>query len=491
MASGHVSKSAFTADGIRVLKPALVVGISCGLGIWGWTGAWLPACVTVAACCASVLACWWGLRKQQQVAVVRLRNRQLQGGALAGDAGIFRPVLDELSGILERSQEEVKAAAQSRADLSARISLGKKQSRRLETAFQCLMDPVVLTDGNDQPVLWNAAAAELFQPRHNEGHTGSSDAGSPLQLMPEVQKLLAETRSRSAATSSRSIEFETAGDGGQRTFRADATHMLDQDGSSLGVLAVIRDIGREKQQNSRHAEFVSSVAHELKTPMSSIKAFIELLSDGDVEDREEQLRLYGFMDMQVDRLTRLVNNMLNLARIESGVIKVQREDCGLNEVLEKALQVVKPVADEKNIRLIPQFSELYLPVNVDRDLLGQAVINLLSNAVKYTPDGGEVRLRSRMTDDEAVIDVQDNGMGIPEEDLGRVFERFYRVARNNKAAAGTGLGLALVQYIVTSIHNGRISVRSQVDVGSCFSIAIPTGHRDQARKKHEPQLCTA
>lgn len=474
-----------------MLAPAFAAGIPCGLGIWFWTGAWLPACLALAACCTVALFCGWTLSRQQQVAIIRVRNRQLQGGALAGDAGLFRPVLEEMSGILERSQAEVQAAAQSRADLSARISLGKKQSRRLETAFQCLTDPVLLTDGNDQPVLWNTAAAELFQSVVPRGEVRKPETSLALSALPEVQKLLAETRSRAVATSSRSIEFETSGESGQHTYRADATHMLDQDGSSLGVMAVIRDIGREKQQNSRHAEFVSSVSHELKTPMSSIKAFIELLSDGDVEDRDEQLRLYSFIDMQVDRLTRLVNNMLNLARIESGVIKVQREDCGLNEVLEKALQVVQPVALDKEIKLVPQFSELYLPVNVDRDLLGQAVINLLSNAVKYTPNGGEVRLRSRMTDDDAIIDVHDNGMGIPEEDLGRVFERFYRVARNNKAAAGTGLGLALVQYIVTSIHNGRISVRSQVDVGSCFSIAIPIGHRDQSRKKHEQQLCTA
>jgi two-component system phosphate regulon sensor histidine kinase PhoR len=229
----------------------------------------------------------------------------------------------------------------------------------------------------------------------------------------------------------------------------------------------------------------------LKTPLSSMKAFIEMLADGDVTEFEQQLELYGFIDVQIDRLTRLINNMLNLARIESGVIKIQREDCGLNEVLEKALEVVAPMAHEKRIQLIPELSELYLPVNVDRDLFGQGVINLLSNAIKYTPEGGEVHLQSRMGEAEAVIEVRDNGMGIPEDSLPRLFQRFYRVPENNKAAAGTGLGLALVQYIVADVHNGRVSVSSKVNAGSCFTVQIPLGHRKSSKRKTEPAACPA
>jgi two-component system phosphate regulon sensor histidine kinase PhoR len=147
------------------------------------------------------------------------------------------------------------------------------------------------------------------------------------------------------------------------------------------------------------------------------------------------------------------------------------------------------MANDKQITLVPELSELYLPVHVDRDLFGQGVINLLSNAIKYTPERGEVRLRSRMEGDEAVIEVRDNGMGIPADSLPRLFQRFYRVPENNKAAAGTGLGLALVQYIVADVHNGRVTVTSKVNEGSCFSIHIPLGHRKSAKRKPEPAAC--
>jgi signal transduction histidine kinase len=128
-------------------------------------------------------------------------------------------------------------------------------------------------------------------------------------------------------------------------------------------------------------------------------------------------------------------------------------------------------------------------VHPDQDLLGQAIINLLSNAIKYTPEGGEARLRSRMDEGEAVIEVRDNGMGIPGDALPHIFDRFYRVECNNKATAGTGLGLALVHYILTELHNGDVSVESEVDEGTCFTARIPLGNRNRRPKleREEPE----
>ncbi len=203
---------------------------------------------------------------------------------------------------------------------------------------------------------------------------------------------------------------------------------------------------------------------------------------------EERVELCKYIDQQVDRLTRLVNHMLNIARIESGVIRVQREDSELNEVLSNAIQVVRPSADEKEIQVIEELSDLYLATHIDRDLFGEAIINLLSNAIKYTPAGGEVRLRSRLDEDQAVIEVRDNGMGIPPESLPRLFSRFYRVPQNCGAASGTGLGLSLVHGIVTELHNGSIQVTSKVGEGSCFTVRIPFGHLNSGRKGAEPSV---
>ncbi len=467
----------------QVLPTALLVGGVCGL-----CAAWVPSraaavVLTLGAALATAAAIARRIQLQAEQAYVLLRRPELRDGGMA-QTGVYEPLIRDCCERLSRTDAELLAAVKARDELGVRFNGRQKQIRRLEMAVECLPMPILIADDSDRPVVWNVAAVELFG-----GMAAGGDQSLPLP--PDLSRLVVETRTRSAATRSRSLELQLEIGGNVRPYRAAATHLVDGDGSSLGVIAVLDDIGGEQEARSRHAEFVSSVCHELKTPMSSMKAFIEMLMDGDVADPEEQLRLYGFIDVQIDRLTRLVNNMLNLARIESGVIKIQREDCGLNDVLEKALEVVRPMADEKQIRLIPQFSPLYLAVHVDRDLFGQGVINLLSNAIKYTPEGGEVRLKSRLAESEAVLEVQDTGMGIPADDLHRIFERFFRVEQNCKAAAGTGLGLALVQYIVADIHNGRISVQSRVNEGSCFTVAIPLGHRDKNRRKAEQHACTA
>lgn len=474
-----------------LVLPTLTAGLLMSSGAYCCSGSVLMAAFVFGACLSTTLGIAWMLERQQKAASAQLRNPELRGLPHFG-SGIYKVVLQDTFALLAKLEAEARLAVEAKTEADGRYRVRQKQIRRLEAAFHGLAEPVLVTDPRNKVLSWNPAAAEVLRPDRDKPGPADASVAPDLKLLPELNRLLSDTCTRSAATTSRSVELELRVAGAPRVFRATATNLLDDDGSVLGMSLILRDIGREKQEKSRHAEFVSSVCHELKTPMASIKAFIEMLTDGDVDDRDEQMRLYGFIDMQVDRLTRLVNNMLNLARIESGVISVRREDCGLNEILEKSLQVVEPMAKDKNIQLIPQPCELYLPVHVDRDLFGQAIINLLSNAIKYTPAGGEVRMRSRMNDDEAIIDVRDTGMGIPEADLSRLFQRFFRVAQNNKAAEGTGLGLALVQYIVSSVHNGRVTVESKVNEGSCFSVAIPLGHRDQSRRKVvEPHLCTA
>jgi two-component system phosphate regulon sensor histidine kinase PhoR len=211
----------------------------------------------------------------------------------------------------------------------------------------------------------------------------------------------------------------------------------------------------------------------MKTPLSSIRAYIELLVDGEAEDDVTREEFLGVINSQADRLQRLIDNLLNLARIEAGVVAVNKSPLSLNELLAEAVGVMQPAAEDKQIALAAEFSPLYLGVLADRDMLLQAAINLLSNAVKYTKVGGGVTLKSRMTDQEIVFEVQDTGVGLSPEDCLRVFEKFYRVKKDRDMAQGTGLGLALVKHIVEDVHGGRIEVASELGQGSTFRVALP------------------
>jgi two-component system phosphate regulon sensor histidine kinase PhoR len=240
-----------------------------------------------------------------------------------------------------------------------------------------------------------------------------------------------------------------------------------------GAVAVMTDITGQKAIQKRNAEFVSAVSHEMKTPLSSIRAYVELLVDGEADDDATREEFLGVINSQADRLQRLIDNLLNLARIEAGVVAVNKAALSLNELLSEALHVLQPQAEAKQIDLHSDFSPLYLGVLADGDMLLQAAINLLSNAVKYTRQGGNITLRSRMIDQEVIFEVQDSGVGLSSEDCQKVFEKFYRVKKDRDMAPGTGLGLALVKHIVEDVHGGRIEVYSELGRGSTFRISLP------------------
>ena len=222
-------------------------------------------------------------------------------------------------------------------------------------------------------------------------------------------------------------------------------------------------------------DFVSNVSHELKTPLSSIKAYIEMLIDGEVEDEATCREFYGIIASEAERLGRLIENILNISRIESGVVKVVREPISLTSVAKRVLNVAAPQAKQKSIKLEERLAPVYCQVEADQDMIYQAVLNLVANAIKYTPEAGTVSLHVGADEGRgvAVCEVRDTGAGIPAADLPHIFEKFYRVQANTKMAKGTGLGLTLVRHIIESVHGGTLSVTSEQGHGSTFSFELP------------------
>jgi two-component system phosphate regulon sensor histidine kinase PhoR len=211
----------------------------------------------------------------------------------------------------------------------------------------------------------------------------------------------------------------------------------------------------------------------MKTPLSSIRAYAELLQDGEAEDPKTQEEFWNVIQTQAERLQRLIENLLNLARIEAGVVKVNKRTQSLNEILEQAFNVVQPSAEQKSLHFAKDLSPMYLGVLSDRDMILQAAINLLSNAVKYTKSGGTVTLRSRTDDGATIFEVEDTGVGLSPEDCTKVFEKFYRVKKDQDMAPGTGLGLPLAKHIVEDVHGGSLTVSSQQGLGSVFRVTLP------------------
>lgn len=389
--------------------------------------------------------------------------------------GLLGRVQEALGNICQRLQD----LEHSRTALEVRTRRYKLQQDRITSILDGLNEPVLAVDNYDELVLANPSAQRLFDLQPAEADVGRR-ALSRLLHCEQLVELLKDARRRRIPTT-RTEEFEVRDDqGSARWYRATASTLSAEQadaagldaGAPPGAVVVMRDVTEQRGAQTRHAEFVSAVSHEMKAPLASIKAYVELLADGDAEDEATQEEFLHVINTQAERMQRLIDNLLNLARIEAGVAKVNKAQHSLNDLLEEALRVMQPAAEKKHISLKSDLSLLYLGVFADRDMLLQAAINLLSNAIKYTPDGGRVTLRSRLEDGRALFEVEDTGVGLSEEDCARVFEKFYRVKKNSEMAPGTGLGLALVKQILEDVHGGQLSLTSRLGEGSVFTAAM-------------------
>ena len=389
----------------------------------------------------------------------------------------WSPAADLVRTTFEECRQRNRELKHTRTAWEIRYRRAATECQRIKAILSGLSDPILAVDDFDELLLANAAAERLFG---FDAERAEQRAVTQLVRCEKLVELLRATRQRKFAAS-RSDEIEVIEDQDEPLWYRVSISKLQSPGdedesgeaSCHGAVAVLRDIGQEKALQKRNAEFVSAVSHEMKTPLAGIKAYVELLVDGDAEDEETREEFLQVINGQADRLQRLVENMLNLARIEAGVVNVTKKARSLNELLEEAAHVVQPAAEAKRIELATDLSPLYLSVLADRDMLLQSAINLLSNAVKYTPPGGRVTLRSRLAGDEVVFEVEDTGVGLSEEDCQRVFEKFYRVKKDKTMASGTGLGLPLAKHIVEDVHGGRLAVESTLGAGSTFCVTLP------------------
>jgi two-component system phosphate regulon sensor histidine kinase PhoR len=237
---------------------------------------------------------------------------------------------------------------------------------------------------------------------------------------------------------------------------------------------VFHDVTQLRRLENMRRDFVANVSHEIKTPLTAIKGFVETLQQGNVEKVHEKERFLGIIQKHVDRLNAIVEDLLALSRIEKEdeSKEIKFEKVNLADVFNAAIQLCRPKAEEKKIR-IDLDCEKNATAIFDPALIEQAVVNLLDNALKYSETQSTILVKSHQKNSEVIISVQDHGIGIAQKHLPRVFERFYRVDKaRSRNMGGTGLGLAIVKHIAQA-HGGHVSVESKLGEGSRFSIYLP------------------
>lgn len=380
-------------------------------------------------------------------------------------AAAKKPRLDVEQNIqkIEDYQGEIK-------DLKLQLQLSQRQKHNIETIIYSISDAVVVTDGYDRLLMANDPASTIF------------DFDIKDSILKPIAALIQKSRLvdlilQSRQSKTRHVKHELKIEDEHRTMTYDCiiSCIFDDKDHICGTVSVLHDITREKEVSQVKNDFVSHVSHELKTPLASIMAYTEMLADGEVEDEETRSEFYSIIQNQSQRLNRLIEDILNISRIESGLIKVSKEPVSVVLLIRQAVQAISAYAAEKDITIDNQTSVVIGQVCADKDMISQVIINLLSNAVKYTPKGGSVTVNSEVDDARqlARVTVTDTGVGIPADDIEHIFDKFFRVKENNKYAKGTGLGLNLVKEIIENVHRGHVFVSSRQGRGSTFGFELP------------------
>ena len=346
------------------------------------------------------------------------------------------------------------AAANTHLFLNVEVS-----RRQLEAILNSTPDPVLVTDPNNRLLLANAAAEQAL------GSKLGKSEGQPTQRLIQQRPLL---NLLNAMGEKQSVEVLLP-DG--RTYLATASSVMADD-QRVGRVCIMRDVTHFKELDTLKSEFVSTVSHDLRSPLTLMRGYATML-DMVGELNEQQQSYVSKIITGVESMARLVNDLLDLGRIDLGV-DLQVEPVSVLDVLEKVTGTLQTQASQKDVELSLELPK-DLPDQIDADpaLFHQAIYNLVENAVKYTSEGGQVFVRVRTTAEDLVFEIQDTGIGIAAEDMARLFEKFYRgKAREARARVGTGLGLAIVRSIAER-HGGRVWVESEEGKGSTFYLQIP------------------
>lgn len=272
-----------------------------------------------------------------------------------------------------------------------------------------------------------------------------------------------------------SMQAEFVMDGQSKTYiQSYSVPIFNENNRRNGVLIVIHDITNIKKLETVRQDFISNVSHELKTPITSIQGFVETLLEDELDDPEEIRNFLRIIKKHIGRLKSIIEDLLSLSRLEQDVARseISFTSANIKDILKTAVQTCEMIAKSKSITLNLTCDEDMQAV-INPLLIEQAVINLIDNAIKYSDEHCTVSVSALKDGNSNVIKVEDNGIGIPQEHLSRIFERFYRVDKaRSKKFGGTGLGLAIVKHII-QLHNGQVSVESEPNKGSTFYIHLP------------------
>ena len=366
---------------------------------------------------------------------IKLKNYENEIGILAR---MFNYMADQLEDKIEEISEE---------------------KNRAEAILSSMVDGVIATDINRKIILANPAARKMLD--INVEHVEQKDLITIIRHF-KIDKSLEEALENNETVS----EEITIKNPDKKILRCNFAPITDEQNNVIGGIIVFTNITELRKLEQIRKDFVANVSHELRTPLTSIIGYVDTLLENEIKDFETSNRFLNIIKREADRLSLLIKDLLNLSKFEDNQYSLKPDD--FEPILNKTLKILKESAAEKNITITTELEPNLPLVLMIPEQIEQVLINLIDNSIKYTPEGGEVIIKAYTKVNKLFIEVEDNGIGIPQKDLDRIFERFYRVDKaRSRSLGGTGIGLSIVKHIIKG-HNSEIEVKSEEDKGTCF-----------------------
>ena len=353
--------------------------------------------------------------------------------------------------------------------LKEALSMNVEEREKLASILTNMNDGVIATDSQGSVILINRRARQMLR---------LDDAKARVERMP-ISDILGIPEEQVARYMQGEEHMTTMIIGNDEvddplTIRVVFTPLRRPNKGFTGMIAVLHDVTEQEKLEQARKEFVANVSHELRTPLTTIKSYLEALDEGAVDDPALAHRFIGVIRNETERMIRLVSDLLQLSRLDSGKALIVREPVHVPDMLEEVADRFSFQLQQKQISIDIRVDPGVGEVMIDRDQIDQVLDNLVSNSIKYTSEGGSIEIRARMSDkDWLEITIADNGIGIPKKDLHRIFDRFYRVDKaRSRSMGGTGLGLSIAREIVKA-HGGTITLESELNRGTRVTFALP------------------
>ncbi len=399
-------------------------------------------------------------------------------GKPTGYQGVTRDITERKKvekQLIEYHEQLEKKVEDRTADLRMALFETEQARDRIDTILKSVADGLIVTDKHNHVILMNRAAEDILNIRLSEVVNRSielsiKDATLREKIMYTLGKQLT------------GYEFDfTVADpdrSGQRTIRARTSVVPDRQEGISGIVTILQDVTREREIDRMKTEFISTAAHELRTPLTSIQGFSEILLIRDNIDEENRKKYLEYINKQSVGLANIISDLLDISRIESGIgFALQKKLCDGKQIIEAILPHFKELS-KKHV-FIKELYDKPIKLHVDHEKMEQVLTNLLSNSIKYSPKGGTIKIRTGVEESKNkkkatrfFISVQDEGMGMTQAQVERIFDKFYRADASNTAIEGTGLGMSIVKHIVDA-HEGSIDISSQKGKGTTVTILLP------------------